>query len=353
MILTSAVIAASLTFTATATGVEKGNPVEFVFAGKNSDRDYETMFILDDSIDNLCLKLEKAGLPRGWPVETESCRLWPVGCQLRFDPPIGNFVDGNVPDASSGVAPIYTGGTRLADGAPVSDKEMPASFFSVYSLAQSPVVYDGIYTQGDMYGKFTAVKTLEKGTRVTFTVTWETNSMPRHVSLTIRPGNAVGVLKQLKSESEKGDVDALVGFDANLTVAEATAAAQALATVDSRHIKINGCTNIFYRSFLPLVKWMDRKERLLQPFELTIGATNRLVFIDEDWSGPGEDPILTPHEILPKDAVQHPKTDTCFIYAEGCTTLDRIFSAMSSIRNSNVHNWYVFQKNEQSLHNTD
>ena len=53
-------IAAALTFTATATGVEKGTAVEFFFAGKNTDRDYETMFLLDESIDSFCSKLEKA-----------------------------------------------------------------------------------------------------------------------------------------------------------------------------------------------------------------------------------------------------------------------------------------------------
>ena len=48
-------IAAALTFTATATGVEKGTAVEFFFAGKNTDRDYETMFLLDESIDWLLI----------------------------------------------------------------------------------------------------------------------------------------------------------------------------------------------------------------------------------------------------------------------------------------------------------
>ena len=47
----AAILAASMTFTATATGVEKGTPVEFVFAGGNTDRDYETMFLIDGSVD--------------------------------------------------------------------------------------------------------------------------------------------------------------------------------------------------------------------------------------------------------------------------------------------------------------
>ena len=53
----SAILAASLTFTATATGVEKGTPVEFVFAGRNTDRDYESMFLLDSTVDDFCRNL--------------------------------------------------------------------------------------------------------------------------------------------------------------------------------------------------------------------------------------------------------------------------------------------------------
>ena len=81
-----AILAASLTFTATATGVEKGTPVEFVFAGRNTDRDYESMFLIEDSVDEFCAKLENAGLPRGRPTDSTACRLWPVGCSLKFEP---------------------------------------------------------------------------------------------------------------------------------------------------------------------------------------------------------------------------------------------------------------------------
>ena len=83
----AALLAASLTFTATATGVGKGTPLEFVFVGKDSDRDYEAMFIVDEPLPVLCQRMEQAGLPRGRPTDQASCRLWPVGCALTFDPP--------------------------------------------------------------------------------------------------------------------------------------------------------------------------------------------------------------------------------------------------------------------------
>ena len=94
----AAILAASLSFTATATGLEKGAPLEFVFAGRNTDRDYETMFLIDDSVDGLCAKLEAAGLPRGLPPDASLARLWPVGCPVTFSPALDSFIDMKMPD---------------------------------------------------------------------------------------------------------------------------------------------------------------------------------------------------------------------------------------------------------------
>ena len=349
----SAILAASLSFTATATGVEKGTPVEFVFAGRNTDRDYESMFLIEDTVDAFCTKLERAGLPRGKPTDSAVCRLWPVGCRLKFEPSLASFIDGKMPEGLTASDSIYTGGTRLAGGGCEASTNMPASVFSIYSLSQSPIVYNGIYDQGAVYGSFTAGKTLKKGERVSFTVSWDAETLPRAIHLTIRPGNSTEVLRRLKDESAKGELDVLVGFDKSLTVAEAVAAANALAVVDSPRIKINGCSNIFYRSFLPLVKWQDRKERLVQPFELTVGDPDKLVFVEEDWTVEGTDPKLTPREIPFADAVKHTKTDTCFIYADGQTTVARIQKAMSALKDCPIRNWYVFSDNTSSLHNAD
>ena len=339
-----ALIAASITFTATATGVEKGTPVEFVFAGRNTDRAYETMFLLDEDIGALCSRLEKAGLPCGKPVDRSNCRLWPVGTQLRFDPPISAFIAGKMPEGLSDSSPIYTGGTRLTGGACEAVTNMPASFFSIYTLPQSAIVYNGIYNQGEVYGAFTAADKLKKGARTTFTVSWDERTTPRSLTASIKPGNAVEVIKHLREEAAKGDIEVLVDFDENLTVAEATEAALALETIDSVHVKLNGCTDFFYRSFLPLVKWLDRKERLTQPFELTLGDSDKLLFIEEDWTVEGLDPKLTPREIAPSEVAKHPKTDTCFIYATKDTRLSRVKQAKQKLKAGNILNWYVFSR---------
>ena len=345
--MVSAILAASLSFTATATGVEKGTPVEFVFAGRNTDRDYESMFLIEDSVDGFCAKLENAGLPRGRPTDSTACRLWPVGRSLKFEPSISSFIDGKMPEGLAVSDPIYTGGTRLIDGSCDAGTNMPASVFSIYSLSQSPIVYNGIYDQGVVYGSFTAGRTLKKGERVSFTVSWDAETLPRSIHLTIRPGNSAEVLRRLKDESAKGELDVLIGFDETLSIAEATAAANALAMIDSSRVKINGFTNIFYRAFLPLVRWLDRKERLTQPFELTLGNPDKLVFIEEDWTVEGVDPKLTPVEIPFETAKAHPRTDTCFIFAEPETPLSRVLRAKEKLREANIKNWYVFAGQRQ------
>ena len=341
----SVLLAASLTFTATATGVEKNVPVEFVFAGRNTDRDYEAMFLVDDSVDELCARMEKAGLPCGRPTNAKLCRLWPIGCPVRFEPALTNFIA-----CSSGAmsrlldAPVYTGGTRLENGLREAGTNMPASVFSTYTLAQSPIVPSDIVEQGVVYGSFTPRRVMKKGEKVTFTVSWDADELPRKVHLTACPGNASEILKRLRTESEKGVVDALIGFSDDLTVREATAVANALSAVDSTRVRINGCSNVFYRAFLPLVKWLDRQERLVQPFELTLGNPDTLVFIEEDWSGDNPDPKLTPKTIAFSDTGKFTRTETCFIFAEPTNRISQITAAMSKLKGSAVSNWYVFTR---------
>lgn len=336
-------LAASFTFTATATGVEKGTAVEFLFAGKGTDRDYETMFVLDRSVEAFCADIEKAGLVRGKPVDNARSRLWPVGCRLEINPPISRYVAGKMPEGLPEGVPIYTGGTRLADGSCEANTNMPLSVFSIFTLAQSPIVYDGSYNQGAVYGAFTAKERLEKGTPITFTVTWDASSMPKALDLMAKPGKGTELISFLKGESSGRGLDVRLGFDESMTVKEATVLSTAISLIDSNRIKFNGSPNLFYRSFLPLVKWRDRKERLVQPFELMIsGDSDSLVFIKEDWSGPGDDPVLQPVGIPFSSAKDYPRTDTCFIYADEGTTVHRLLSAIDKLKGSQVKYWYIF-----------
>lgn len=345
----SLLFAASLTFTATATGVEKGTPIEFLFAGNGSDRDYESMFILDESVGELCARLEKAGLPRGRATSVRDCVLWPVGCRVTFDPAPSAFIETTWPEGLSPADLVYTGGTRDEKGGVVAADEMPRAFCALYSIAQSPIVFNGVYNQGDVYNAHKAKVELKKGERRRFVLSWDEKTLPKHLNVTFEPTSSAQRLREIKAAAESGDVEVTADFAPTLTVAEAVRIAQALALVDSVRVKLNGRGDghLFYRAFLPSDGWRDRQKRLAQPFELMVGeasdgSLDRLVFIEEDWTVEGDDPKLTPRTIPFEAAATHPKTDTCFIYASPSTPLARLYAVLTRMKAPAVVNWYVF-----------
>ena len=162
-----------------------------------------------------------------------------------------------------------------------------------------------------------------------------------------KSGNAKENILKLKSFGNHS-LDVLAMFSGDMTVSEAKAAANALQALDSVQIKINGTNDngLFYRAFLPLVKWSDRSERLLQPFELTLGDDkDELLYIEEDWSGESLNPKLTPKKISFADAKKYKKTTTCFIYAKRDEKLSRIYEAKKQLAETSIINWYIFEKN--------
>ena len=65
-VLASIVIATnSVTFTAVSTDCGLDAQVEFLFAGPDSDHDYESMFLTEDSVKDIAAAFEKAGMPLG------------------------------------------------------------------------------------------------------------------------------------------------------------------------------------------------------------------------------------------------------------------------------------------------
>lgn len=340
------IIAAAYTFTAVATGLDDGAPVEFMFAGNGSDHDYESLFLVEKGIGEICKDLETAGLPIGKPVDLSKCHVWPVGCPVKVVPSLSNFLTIELPQGLEPCEMIYTGGTRDTSGMPTASTNTPMALMTLYSLSQSPFVFNGIYEQGIVYNSFKAKRKLKKGEKVEFTISWNDSEFPKSVAYELNSGNTKQIFEELKRLSEKTEVDVQVSFDPEITVEEAVGISQALAMIDSRNVKINGRKDgsLFYRAFLPLQKWLDRKERLVQPFELTLGTPDRLVFLEEDWSGEGIDPKLTERQIKFDDAVKYERTDTCFIFAEKTMTISRVESTMRKVASKNIRNWYVFAK---------
>ena len=285
----------AVTFTATATGVDASAPVEFVFAKKDSDRDYESLFLVDTSPSEFAKAFDKAGIPRGDCIDPDACRLWPTGPRLTLEPALTNFLSATVEGKPASFDPmLYAGGARDKNGVPIAETDMPGAVFATYDLPQSLVSFDGVYPQGQVYGRYLPVRKIEKGTKQTFTFRWDGKSRDRKVDLHLSHTNLLTEIKRLRDLSAEGPLDVLVRFDPNLTIDETVRACRALAEIDSPRIKLNGFDGVFYRAFLPLEKWRDRSERLAQPVEIHLGegGTNTVVEIREDWSGEGIDPVL-------------------------------------------------------------
>jgi len=344
-VILSVLLSATFTFTATATGVEKGTPIEFFIAGPNTDRAYESMFMLDESVSDFCKRIE-AAVPRGTPIDAGSSRLWPTGCRVQFEPSFDRFVTETLPEGEKASAPVFTGGTRLTNDTLEADTIMPAAVFSTYSLPQAPIVYGEPVDQGTAYGRYVAAQKLEKGKRFSFKMIVDETSAPRKIAVTAEKGTLQQVLQQLKDASADGEVDAVVSFAESMTVEESESFARALSVIDSSRVKLNGARGLFYRAFLPLEKWRDRRERLQQPFELTLrdDGSDELLFIEEDWTVEGNDPKLTPRTISYGQVTEHPQTTTCFVFAAKTQTVERISSAMRKFPSGQIVNWYVFQR---------
>ena len=299
-----------VSFTAKATGIDTAVPVEFVIAGPGSDRDYESLFITDDSLKDIVEAMSKAGIPTGKTYDVDKCNLWPIGPVVEFEPRIDSLVrikedvDYRLYDT------VYTGGNGNYD--------MPLAVLSTYTFSQSLFSFDDSLDQSVGYGRFIATRQWQKGDKITFKVTWK--------------GGAT--------------VDTTPDFPADKTLAEAVKYAQAVQLLDTRTSKVNGFKEgqFFYQAFLPKEQWKDRKERLVQPIEIRLTSTNVVTtVIDEDWSVDGPDPKLTARIVDFDKAFAEKKkvTNVVFFFAPADTKLERLYELKKRIPAS-YRNFYVY-----------
>ncbi len=299
-----------VSFTAKATGIDTAVPVEFVIAGSGSDRDYESLFITDDSLKDIVEAMSKAGIPTGKTYDVDKCNLWPIGPVVEFEPRIDSLVrikedvDYRLYDT------VYTGGNGNYD--------MPLAVLSTYTFSQSLFSFDDSLDQSVGYGRFIATRQWQKGDKITFKVTWK--------------GGAT--------------VDTTPDFPADKTLAEAVKYAQAVQLLDTRTSKVNGFKEgqFFYQAFLPKEQWKDRKERLVQPIEIRLTSTNVVTtVIDEDWSVDGPDPKLTARIVDFDKAFAEKKkvTNVVFFFAPADTKLERLYELKKRIPAS-YRNFYVY-----------
>lgn len=333
----------TISFEAVSTDCGLDMPLEFLLVGPNSDRDYESMFVTVPTVREIAVAMEAAGIQRGVAYDAATCRFWPVGNAVTIEPSLWELIRDTRDEPRAPV--VYTGGTRGGDGIPDAATNMPAAVFAFYDLGQSLFLFNDSMPQSRVYGRFQPKVKIPKGEKRRFTIRWNGTNTFERIELKIEPGNLKTVLMTLKERSATKELDVLVSFAGELTVAEAVPAAQALALIDSLRVKLNGHPRegLFYRAFLPKAEWLDRRQRMMQPYELRLGGEHpELTAIDEDWSIPdATDPKLTERKLTFNDFDAEAMTDTVFFYAPKTMKLAELYRYLGRFP-ARVRNYYVF-----------
>ena len=326
--------------------------IEFLFVGPNSDHDYESMFKTVAPVSEIADAFAKAGFPLGSPMSTDDCRFWATGDEVVMEPAFTNLVK----DLRSKKQPrmIFTGGSRNAKGEADAAREMPEAVFALYNLSQSLILFDDFLDQSATYGRFKVAQKIPAGEKRRITFKYVSGTAHRKETVKIGDTNLVELANHLKAKSAGASLDVLCDFDPKTTLKSARDAARLLQMLDSVKIKINGIKEgqLYYKAYLPLEKWRDRKERLAQPPEVRFAADGSISVteIKEDWSDENSlDPKLTPVEKRYTDAqaaadavdAVASKVFTVFFFAPENFEIGRIFEFRKKLKTPKL-NIYVF-----------
>lgn len=339
----------SVTFEVASNGLGTNVEIEFLFAGPDSDRDYESVFLTQNTIPELTEAFAKAGIPLGSPTDYQKCRFWPVGDEIVFEPDIWTLIKDVRNERKAPV--IFTGGSRGSDGVPEAASEMPQAIFALYDCPQSLFQFDDSLSQSVTYGRFKPLVQIPHGEKRTIKATWKGKRLHEKFELQLQPGSITNIVQQLRSKCEGGvELDVTPVFSPDMTIEDARNIASALQILDSYSVKINGFADgqFYFRAFLPLERWRDRTERLTQPYEVRLDASAKpsLTVIKEDWTSNPDaaDPTLIVTENVDFSTLEKGGSaisDTCLIFAPKSTKLSEVFKVRNLLPAS-VMNFYVY-----------
>ena len=342
----------SVVFTATETDCGADAQLEFLFVGPDSDRGYEALFVTDAKVSEIAAAFDKAGIPRGRPLDQAAARVWPVGERVAMEPALRTLVKDSEEGAPDSI--VYAGGTRGAGGVPEAETNMPSAVFALYNCPQSLLQIDDNLGQSETYGRFTPAKKPVKGKRRVFTVSWNGTNSFETVAVKLLPGALADAMRLLKERSKLSPIDVMTDFSVEMTVKEAGECASALAMVDSRRVKFNSFApgQFYFRAFLPLERWRERSGRLAQPPEVHLLSNGGVIVheITEDWSDEKSlEPKLvvktTEYADLAKAGEEvsrlADRTSTVLLFAPRDMRLAKLFNFKSKVSDA-VSIWYVF-----------
>lgn len=360
-----------------ATGLGPADTAEFFAIGPLSDRAYESFFVTVASPAAIAGAIERAGMPRGVPPDIAGARLWPCGEKLalsatpvstnasggsRFcatDIPFADLLTDKAEQEEGAILPapvVYTGGARDASGAVVAATNIPCAVFALYSHTPSLLQLNGQFDQSTVYGRFHAKKAWPAGSLFELTLRWDgrTTVLRRDVELTVP--TLKEKLMSLRTDAAAHDLFVRMSFGEGVTVGEAAEIAGALSLVDGKGLKMDGPPSgrFFFRAFLPDPAWRARPGRMFQPFEVHVAAdgAKRFVFVEEDWSGEGLDPVLKPCEtpfaawaelpgLIARTGEQGAKINVLFVFAPKATPVAALEPVVSAL-GDRIGTFYIF-----------
>ena len=357
-----------VSFLVEATGVSEVDPVEFFVIGPLSDRAYESFAVSVASPGAIAAGLDAIGVPRGVPVNPARSRFWPQGegvslAVRAFDDASSVLTlrdllkderaaeDGAILEA----APVATGGARDVSGAVVAQTNMPCAIFALYSHAPSLLQLDGTFDQSVIYGRFRSLRRHRPGDLFEMTLSYSGSPRVEERVVNVKKGaDLAPILGELRAIAGSRAVYAKLAFAPDVPLAESAAAAKAFSLVDGSGVRMNGAApgQFFYRAFLPDPEWRRREGRIFQPFEVHMAPDGRLtfVFVEEDYSGSGIDPVLKPRAIpfsawreLPKLVAdtKADKVDVMFVFAPAGTPIGRLTPVLSAV-SPRISTFYLF-----------
>ena len=160
----------------------------------------------------------------------------------------------------------------------------------------------------------------------------------------------------LRADAAAHDLFVRMSFGGKTTVGEAAEIAGALSLVDGKGLKMDSPPpgKFFFRAFLPDPAWRERPGRMFQPFEVHVAAdgAKKFVFVEEDWSGEGLDPVLKPREtpfsdwselsgLIARTGEQGAKINVLFLFAPRATPVSALTPAVSAV-GDRIGTFYVF-----------
>ena len=363
-----------------AVGHNEDSTMEFLIVGPQSNRAYESATVSVAKPSDIVRAMERIGVSRGHGVDGRLFRFWPYGERIsgtirklnegvesarplqsvikdsKSEPPL--FGEGGL---------VFTGGP-WTDGVCGADTEQPSSVIALFNEPDTLFDIPFIASKGVAYGRSVLAAKMGYGEvmeivlkpiplpggglrAVVLYVTVQASANQEMLFVcadkkgeVLKKGTLTEMLTWMKTLSDRGhDLFVTLTMSDDLTLTQAVAVTRVFVLLDGSGIKLYGKTKegIYPRAFLPQEDWRKRDGRTPQPFEVYLtGDAKKLTYIEEDWSGAGLDPKLSPKDYPFKAVSELPalvkrvgdkdskKVELLFVFASQSEPLKKIMPAV-------------------------